>query len=321
MHRFDANRVNKHNTAMWKVVPPGGPCDISTVPCDHGLCKAAALLLAGALLVCCGDGSDGPRTTPTPTPSPTPTVSASQFTGTYDVALNGTADSRTIGTARRSPTGELSIRIFLGPFDSISAGGQLEVDGTVHLEGFTTREDEVFSVIGGATTAINGGVQRIVGSIDQTETIAGQTTVVPGSRTTFAMERPTTASADGVSGHYLFAFPRSGFCVCASTAIADLTVAADGIGSTAPTIEVDASGRTIATLDAGSLVISPHGVFSLTAFYTSVLSDFGTQIGLMGELQTDTEMSIAGRVVFEDRPGPPPPLGGEWTAVRVAGMP
>ncbi len=276
-----------------------------------------AALVAAGLVIGCGDGGTGSRTT----------VSASQLTGVYDVALDdigaaaSAATATIIGTVQGTPAGDLSITLFLAPFTSIFANGQLGAGGTVHLEGGETREDEVIEVTGEASASVEGEVLRIIGSVDQMVVFGGQTMLVPGGRTTFTMERPTTASAQALSGHYLFTFPRSAACGCNSTAVVELTVAADGTGSSAATTETDASGMTIATFDAGSLVISPRGLFSLRARYRSMLADIQDAIVLTGELRTDSEVTAAGGYQFQDVFGPPPPNSGAWTAARLAAAP
>lgn len=220
-----------------------------------GALAVLAIVVALVPLTGCGDGRDDSST-----PNGAP-LDPMRLTGVYDVvAASGIATTHAdtlVAQVWGDAGGEVRLALDLDAATSVGVEGILGADGAVALEGLAFVSGDIgVQVVGSATAATLGQIQRIVGSLRPRSDDS-----FVRFDLTFTLERPVTGTPPSFGGRYRVDFePSLSGCGCRSFAVLDLEIPTDGIGrSIEDAQDLDATGALLGTIEPGRCLVSPSG--------------------------------------------------------------
>lgn len=237
-----------------------------------------------------------PTPTLTPTPTPTATTPGDLVDGAYDFTIaNWTQPGTTPpGSITTNPNGTRALRLWMSPLDYVML--TMAADGA--LTGYRVFGGDAFAMVAGSATD------------ESTISLARLTGTYSGSfvgTQVFTMERVADGTSAAFGGTWNLTLDGGGFMPFSGTAVVDLTVPADGLGSAAPTTFVRTGGMTAYTTNTGPCTVAPAG-----GVYCRLPRTVGMgAVFLHGTLDADS-----GQGTFAIGEAPAIESTGTWTATR-----
>jgi hypothetical protein len=200
-------------------------------------------------------------------------VDASPYVGTYDVTFSYDpppgfgSGTHPVAEVTVWPDGRLLLIVYFTMNDGLSVLGWLSDDEIYFGESSAAsfQGDIVFDAVGQLAVSRTGDI-RIVGSAEIRDFFGGVARTV-----TFTLTRPTSGTPSSLGGAYIVGFEDgpSG-CFCSSASTLDLTVPADGFGTSAPATDALPDDTVLGTLRAGTCLVSPGGVVRCNTSYDPI---------------------------------------------------